>query len=43
MTPNDQRRGEGGGGGGASHMEEVEMLGVSFREVNFRLQYHFRV
>lgn len=41
MTPNDQRRGEGGGG--SSHMEVVEMLGVSFREVNCKLRYHVRV
>ena len=35
-----QRRGEGGG---SSHMEVVEMLGVSFREVNCKLRNHFRV
>ena len=39
MTPNDQRRGEGGG---SSHMEVVEMLGVSFREVNCKLRYQVR-
>ena len=41
MAPNDQRRGEGEGGG--SRMEEVEMFGVSFREVNCKLRYHVRV
>lgn len=33
----------GAGSGGSSHMEVVEMLGVSFREVNCKLRYHVRV
>lgn len=41
MTPNDHRR--AGGGGWGSYMEKVEMLGVSFRDVNCKLRYFFRV